>query len=155
MNQFLGIAMLAAFCFTPQNRSKSKFLFPERSVEPVVSEFTARPVFTEPLVNRWDVVEFQYPPLPMPTRGTQVPINWQSLPIEAPQSQAPEMCAARGNEVPVEWPPRKKPYREEYAVIPDSRVTVERPDRVGGRTHHVAAVSSGQVKFVRGWAVAP
>jgi hypothetical protein len=122
--------------------------------------------FSEPLVdadllivNRWETVKFPAPPdfsplSLLPPMVTTLPVDWDSVSKEPVPWWLPELREARGDEVPAEWPPRRKEYRERYAVIADSRVTVDRPDGVAWRRHDAPPPSSAQVKFIRGRAVA-
>jgi hypothetical protein len=165
MNHFSCIATLVAFCVTPQNKYKSDCLVMKSSAEPAVPESSGNPLFSEAvlnpdllIVNRWETVKFPAPadfsPLSLlPPMVTALPVNWDSISKEPVPWWLPELHEPRGNEMPLEWPPRRKEYRERYAVIADSRVAVERRDGVAWRRHDVPPLSSAQVKFIRGRAV--
>src|SRR5882672_10239703 len=99
------------------------------------------PVFTQPVVNRWDVVVFQVRPVFSP---------WPDWPLtvkEAPDGRVLELRAASDHSVPLEWPKKKTADTDNHAALNDWGVNVERSDWVPGRKRERLDHNSGKVKF--------
>jgi hypothetical protein len=105
--------------------------------------FAMEPVFTQPVVNRWDVVKFELPPEIIAS------LDWPLRATEAPARLVPELRPAPDYLVPLEWPKEKKVTQENYAALSDWRVNIERTERVPGGKRERPDHSFGKVKLIR------
>jgi hypothetical protein len=99
------------------------------------------PLFTQSVVNRWDIVVFQVRPDFTLTLGWPLPAK------EAPEWRVPELRAASDLTVPLEWPKKNTADTDNYAALNDWGVNIERSDRVPGSKRERPGHSSGKMKF--------
>jgi hypothetical protein len=84
--------------------------------------FALERVTMQPIVNRWDRVEFKVSPELKPLAERL------KLLEEVSTTPTEELRAPLDDSSPAELPPKDPVSREHYAVVSDARVEVERPD---------------------------
>jgi hypothetical protein len=125
MRQFSYMTVLAGLCLAS------------------LTGFAMEPVFTQPIVNRWDVVRFELPPAIIAS------LDWPLLVTQAPARPVPELRPAPEYSVPFEWPKKKAVPRDNYAALSDWRVNIERPERVAGGKRERPNHTFANVKLIR------
>src|SRR5712671_6337993 len=97
-----------------------------------LNAFGFDPLFTSPVVNRWDIVESKFP-------DNFIFTDWRSV---------PQLRAAGDFSLPLQNGQPKTERRQEYAALSDSRVEIERLDGRLVRKRERFVPQSGRMRVV-------
>jgi hypothetical protein len=112
--------------------------------------FALEPVYTQPVVNRWDIVKFKVPyDLAMSLASVFERAEEYLLTDDRFRWLLPGLYVADSPLPPIEQP-KERMRTEEYAVLSDWNVTVERSDRAIMRKRWQPAPSLGKLNPLRG-----
>ena len=112
--------------------------------------FAMEPVFTPPVVNRWDVVKFKVPyDLAISLASVFERAEEYLLTDDRFRWLLPGLYVADSPLPPIEQP-KERMRTEEYAVLSDWNVAIERSDRVMVRNRPQPTPSLGKLNPLRG-----